>query len=397
MKKEGILKYKLLYTALIVFMYAAGRCIPLYGIDTSMYSYKLKDTEQLMMQTISGDAHRSSVFALGFSSYMISTILVQAVMMCIKSDSKEMISPGKVKRISTGLFFAITVLQAFIRAGELKFATADIQIFFLRAIVISEMTAGVMIMLWLAERNGKYGIGGRTILILINILSGLISKISGYDLRSLILPGILSVIVIFMVIVLENSEKRIPVQRVSIHNTYADQSYMAIKLNPVGVMPLVFSTAMFMIPKMLFSILNFFFPNKQIFAWCQMNMSLTEPVGIAVYISLVYLLTIGYSLALISPKEVTEQFLKSGDSIVDLHPGRDTRRYLRGVVLRISFFSATVLSICVGIPLVLQCEGRIDNTLGVFSSSVMMLTGLWCTLFREVKVIRNFDKYQPFF
>lgn len=349
------------------------------------------------MQVISGDAHRASVFALGFSSYMISTILVQAVMMCIKSESKEMISPRKVKRISTGLFFVITVIQAFIRAEELKFVRADIQILIVKVIVISEMIAGVMIMLWMAERNKKYGIGGRTVLILVNILSGLLSKMSGYDLQSLVLPGIMSVTVILMIIILENAEKRIPIQRVSIHNTYADQSYMAIKLNPVGVMPLVFSTAISMIPKMIFSILNLFFPNQPIFAWWQINLSLEKPIGIAVYIGLVYLLTIGYSIALINPKEITEQFLKSGDSIVDLHPGDDTKRYLKGSVLRISFFSATVLGMCVGIPLALQCKGIIDSTMGIFSTSIMMLAGLWCTLFREVKVIRNFDKYQPFF
>ena len=77
--KENVMKYKLAYTSLILFVYILGKCIPLYGIDMSVYSYEAVGVEEVLMQTISGDAYRSSIFALGIFPFMISGILVQVV------------------------------------------------------------------------------------------------------------------------------------------------------------------------------------------------------------------------------------------------------------------------------------------------------------------------------
>lgn len=396
-KKESIMKYKLIYTGLILFVYILGRCIPLYGVDVPAYSHSAVNAEELLLQSIGGDVYRYSVFAIGMSPFMISNILVQIVMACRDSVSKARISPGKVSRISVGLTLVIAILQAFIRVSQLKFKVAGTIPFFMKITVITEMVTGVMVILWLSERNAKYGIGGRTTLILVNILDGIISTISGHDLQSLVVPLAVSVVVMFVILIMENTEKRIPVQRISIHNIYADKNYMAVKLNPVGVMPVMFSTALFMLPQMLVSLLGYLFPNHSGIKWWQENLSLLKIPGIAVYIVCLCLLTVVFSMVLISPKDITEQFLKSGDSLVNIHAGRDTKRYLRGVMWRISLFSAAVMSVCVGVPLMLQTKGNIDSTLMMLPSSIMMLTGLWCNIYREVGAVRNYDSYQPIF
>lgn len=396
-KKESIMKYKLIYTGLILFVYILGRCIPLYGVDVPAYSHGAVNAEELLLQSIGGDVYRYSVFAIGMSPFMISNILVQIVMACRDSVSKARISPGKVSRISVGLTLVIAILQAFMRVSQLKFKVAGTIPFFMKTTVIAEMVTGVMVILWLSERNAKYGIGGRTTLILVNILDGIISTVSGHDLQSLIVPLAVSVVVMFVILIMENAEKRIPVQRISIHNIYADKNYMAVKLNPVGVMPVMFSTAMFMLPQMLVSLLGYFFPNHSGIKWWQENLSLLKGPGIAIYIMCLCLLTVVFSMVLISPKDITEQFLKSGDSLVNIHAGRDTKRYLRGVMWRISLFSAVVMSVCVGVPLMLQTKGNIDSTLMMLPSSIMMLTGLWCNIYREAGAVRNYDSYQPIF
>ncbi|MEY8324746.1 accessory Sec system protein translocase subunit SecY2 [Lachnospiraceae bacterium 54-11] len=391
------MKYKLIYTGLILFVYILGRCIPLYGVDVPAYSHGAVNAEELLLQSIGGDVYRYSVFAIGMSPFMISNILVQIVMACRDSVSKARISPGKVSRISVGLTLVIAILQAFMRVSQLKFKVAGTIPFFMKTTVIAEMVTGVMVILWLSERNAKYGIGGRTTLILVNILDGIISTVSGHDLQSLIVPLAVSVVVMFVILIMENAEKRIPVQRISIHNIYADKNYMAVKLNPVGVMPVMFSTAMFMLPQMLVSLLGYFFPNHSGIKWWQENLSLLKGPGIAIYIMCLCLLTVVFSMVLISPKDITEQFLKSGDSLVNIHAGRDTKRYLRGVMWRISLFSAVVMSVCVGVPLMLQTKGNIDSTLMMLPSSIMMLTGLWCNIYREAGAVRNYDSYQPIF
>lgn len=363
----------------------------------SIYSYESINSEELLMQTIGGDTYRSSIFALGIFPYMISSMVVQIFMACRNSITKAKTSPQRANRVTIAMVLVFAIVQALMQLQELKFIVTEDKLIIAKVMAVIEMVTGVMIIIWLSERNTKYGIGGRIALVLVNILDGIISTLSNHIVKDIMVPLLISFLVMVTFIILENTEKRIPVQRISIHNIYADKNYLAVKLNPVGVMPVMFSMAFFMLPKFFVFLLRCLFPDHLGIKWWQENMALTKPLGIVVYIVCLYFLTILFSMILISPKDITEQFLKSGDSILNIHAGNDTRKYLRGVMLRISLFSATVMSACIGIPLVLQLKGNMDNTLAMLPSSIMILTGMWCGLYREVIVIRNYDAYQPLF
>ncbi len=395
-KKGYTIKCKLIYTSMILFLYILGRTIPLYGIDTSVFSHQSVNAEELLMQTIGGDIYRSSVFALGLSPYMISMILVQIAMAFRDNKKRAAVSPRKMNRISLTITLGIAVIQALFHIQELKFAVTGEQLLLAKTVSALEMVTGVMLVLWLSERNTRYGFGGRTSLILVNILDGIITTLSRQNLRNLAVPLLLSVVMVIVITIMENTEKRIPVQRISIQNMYADKNYMAIKLNPVGVMPVMFSTACFMLPRLVVTGLGLLFPTHPDIIWWQENLTLTRPLGIIVYIVILYLLTIIFSMVFISPGDLTDQFLKSGDSIVDLHAGRDTKRYLTRVMLRLGFLSATVMGVCLGGSLVLQMNGGIDSSIGMLPSSVMMLTGIWYNIYQESVVLWEYDAYRPF-
>ena len=114
------------------------------------------------------------------------------------------------------------------------------------------------------------------------------------------------------------------------------------------------------------------------------------------YIVGIFILTIAMAFVFISPKDLTEQFLKSGDSIINLHAGTDTRRYLRKQVLMMSLISSTVMGVCILIPMLLEYYDLISPSLAVLPSSAMMLTGIFYNLYQEVIVVRNYDEYKPF-
>ncbi len=392
----SILKYKLLYTGLILLIYVTGRCIPLYGIDLSARIGSAVSAEELLMQTIGGDRYRSSVLALGISPYMISSLVVQIAVALRDSDARAKLSPRKINRIILGMTLGLALFQAFIYAQGMNFTAKGSLLFFYKVIAVAEMVAGAMLILWLSDRNKRYGIGGQTALIYVNILDGILSAVSGQEIGRLGIPIAVSLVMILVVVVMENAEKRIPVQRISIHNIYADKNYLAIKLNPAGVMPVMFSTAFFTLPRLLIAALALLFPEHPTVLWWLEHMTLTRLPGIIVYLVMLYILTVGFSLIFIAPKDMTEQFLKSGDSILNLHAGRDTKRYLTREVLIFGFLSATVMGACLGVSLILQMEGMIDSALGMLPSSVMMLTGIWCNLYREIITVRNFDAYHPF-
>ena len=396
-QKEKVMKYKLAYTGLILLVYILGKCVPLYGIDVSAYTYEAITAEEVLMQTISGDAYRHSVFALGIFPFMISGLLVQVIMGIRKLFSKSQVSPKTMNRMSSMMTFAIAILQALVQVTQLKFSVAGKMLQGAKTLAIVEMVTGVMVILWLSKRNEKYGVGGRMVLGLANILERITTTVLHHSIENLAVPLLISMVVMIIALVMENAEKRIPVQRISIHNIYADKNYMAIKLNPVGVMPVMFSTAVFMLPQLLLSLLGNLFPYHEGILWWRMNLTLSKPLGIVIYILCEYLLTIGFSFLMLSPKDIMEQFLKSGDSIVNLHAGRDTRRYLQGTVWRISLLSATVMGVCIAVPLVLQLRGDIDSTLTMLPSSVMMLTSFWCTIYRELVSLYKYDSCRPLF
>ena len=95
-------------------------------------------------------------------------------------------------------------------------------------------------------------------------------------------------------------------------------------------------------------------------------------------------------------REITEQFLKSGDCFLNIHAGKDTKRYLSKKIRRIGLFSASVMSICLGTPLMLQYMGNLDSTLVMLPASVMLLTGMWCNLYQEYQAIKSFESYEMF-
>lgn len=395
-RKDSILKYKLLYTALVLFIYLLGKNLPLYGIDLSAYANQTLDTATLLIQAISGDVYRRSVFALGISPYMMASILVQMVVAFRSADVKARISPKKKNYIMLELTLIFALFQAVLQVRNLSFAVTGQRLMLAQVVSVVEMIAGAMIILWLSEQNKKYGVGGQTALIFVNILEGIVAILTKGSMESLVIPLLISLIVIMIMVILENAEKRIPVQRISIHNIYADKNYLAIKLNPIGVMPVMFSTAFFMLPQLLVTGLAWLFPGQETIIWWQENLILTKPLGVIVYIVILYALTIGFSRVFLNPTETTEQFLKSGDSLAGIHAGRDTKRYLSRNITRISLFSATALSLCLSVPMVMQLNGYMDNSLSALPTSIMMLTGIWSNLYREVLSIRDMDAYEPF-
>lgn len=395
-KKEHLMLYKLIYTVGILVAFLVGKSLPLHGVDMSVYAEQELNAELLLRQTISGDVYRCTLFALGISPYMTSSILVQILSAFRGSEAKARISPKKTSRQIIMLTFIFSAIMAFSRAQELTFIEEGLPLAAMRAIATVEMVAGAMMILWLTVRNKKYGIGGQTALIFLNIVDGMVSTAKGHSVEELAIPLLLSFMAVTVMLIMENTEKRIPVQRISIHNIYADKNYLAIKMNPIGVMPAMFSMAFFMLPQLAVSMLLMLAPTQAELLWLKENMVVTKPLGIVVYVVILYLLTVGFSCVFINPKEMTDQFLKSGDSIQNVHAGKDTKRYLTRTVTGMAWLSATMMSICLGFPLLLKMMGNIDESLAALPTSVMILTGICCNLGREVMAVRHLEAYKPF-
>ncbi len=388
---------KLIYTLLIMALYLVGREIPLYGVDTAAYDAFRGPADDLIMQTIGGDRYKTSVFALGISPYMFSMLFVQVFVAVKNADSKSHTSPRAINRATLIIMFIWALVQSYFTTGStLYLAQGGTELIFAKAISAVQMITGAFLILWLATRNSKYGIGGQTALIYVNILDSVVTTVRSTELEELKIIGAISIFALLATIFFENSEYRIPMQRISIHNIYSDKNYIPIKLNPIGMMPVMFSSAFFMLPVYVMMGLSMIFPTDKNLEWIVDNMNTTHFLGICVYVGVLYVITIIFSFVFISPKNLAESLLKTGDSITGLRAGKKTARFIGVRVLLISMFSATFMSFFIGAPLYLHLKGYISQSVMSLPSVMIALASINCNLYRTFKAVKDYDAYVPF-
>ena len=395
-QKENLMLYKVLFMLFTVVAYIIGKSLPLYMVDVSAYADVSVSAEELLLQAIKGDRYQFSLFALGISPYMISNIATQMFVAFKSSEAKARISPKKMNRLTVRITLLLAILMAVMRAPKLHYSVSGEQLLVTQCIAGMEMVAGAMMIIWLSDRNKKYGIGGQSALIFINLIDSFTSNLKGHISTQMLVALLLTLMSVSVMAIFENTEKRIPLQRVSIHNVYADKNYLAIKMNPIGVMPAMFSMAVFTLMQLIVGFVGWFVPEHPIWLWWNENMVLSKPFGICMYILGLYFLSVGFSRVLLNPQETTEQFLKNGDSIVNIHAGKDTKKYLSKTINRLSFLSATMMSACLVLPLILQMQGKMEGSLAALPSSAMFLVGIVCNIVREFAAIRDLEGYKPF-
>lgn len=387
---------KMFFTFIIMAIYLIGRELPLYGVDLAAYDAFRNQGEDLIMQTIGGDRYKTSLLALGISPFMFSMLFVQVFVAMKNADSKNQTSPKKVAKATLFLMTIWASVQAYLQTQSTIYIYEGRMLIFAQIISGIQMVTGAFVILWLATRNGKYGVGGQTVLIFVNILDSIVNTVKYSDFDEIKIIGSIGFAAMVVTIIFENSEYRIPMQRISIHNIYSDKNYIPIKLNPIGMMPVMFSSAFFMLPVYGLMGLCMAFPDDVNLAWAYDNMNTTHTLGIIVYVVILYMVTIAFSFVFISPKSLAENMQKTGDSITGLRSGKNTQKFIGRRVLIISVFSASFMAIFIALPLFLQMRGYISQDIMSLPSIMIALASINCNLYREIVAVRDYDAYVPF-
>lgn len=381
---------------MILTVYMVGRSLLLYHIDPAAYELAELDTQNIMISMISGDRYQYTLFALGIMPYITATLLIWIFMAVKGAEFRARFSPQKTERYTLIFMIFIAVSFAISRADELVFKESALDPQVLRAIAVLEMTIGAIIIYRMAFLNKERGIGGQTPLILVNVLDNLFSTIRRFPWEEISKLLVLCLVMAGVILIMENVMIRIPVQRVSIHNVYAEKSYIAFKLDPIGVMPVMFAVSFFMIPQLIVRFLLILNEDNVTLKLINERMNLTNLSGAAIYLGIIFALNIIFSFIMLSPGEMAEQLQKGGDSIVGVYAGKRTKRYLRRKLLILSVFSGFVLCFLMGIPLNMSLRGEIPSDLALMPATAMILIGIICPLYQEVKAYGKFDSYSFF-
>lgn len=394
-KQHNVLIYqKILYAFFIILFYIVGRCVPLYGVDTTTIDYSSLEPEQILLHSIGGDAMQLSLFALGISPYITGSMAVTLINACRSSEARAKTSQKKLQRLILLITVIAAAVMSYFKVNQLPFIQ-DPHLLEIKSIAFIELFTGAILIVRLISRNQKYGIGGQGIFIFINVVDQLVMASLQVERSSLHIFAGACLGVVLIMIILENIEIRLPIQRISIHNVHADKNYLAIKLNPVGVMPIMFASAVYSFPRVIMAFIIQIFGSRVGYLSVILDMTTLDTMyGIALYVGIIYLLTLGYAFITVNPDNISEQLLKGGDSLEDIRAGKKTKRYLSRKLVFASIIGASIMSAFVVLPMLgLTPNTNYQAILSVIPT-IMIITGLWCGIYREIGAVKAFDSYK---
>ncbi len=398
---------RLLITLLLVLLFRWGIMITIPGTTVTGDEFDSGSFIGIMNTLGGGGLTNFSIFALGVSPYITSSIIIQLLSSDVipslsrlnKQGEKGRIKVEKITRILT-IFMAtmqgLAIILALDSTGYLDIGSYSGfgGIFVLTAIMVS----GSLISLWIADQITMSGVGNGTSII---IMVGIVSRIPGMFFQQidffigssttaeLILIGIADFIfyflftlgLIWIIAFFETSERRLPIQQTGQGlNLVSDkQTYLPIKVNPAGVIPVIFASAVMSLPG---TIAQFF--DTQGSYWVIQNFSLTSPIGIIFYSILLILFTFFYAHININSIETAENFQKSSTFIIGVKPGKDTERYISKVVTRLSVIGAAELTILAIMPYLLTFIG-IPRSIAVGGTSMIILVSVAIDTWEQIQ------------
>lgn len=442
------LRSKFLFTLVVVLVYRIGACITVPFVDAGTINYYMTGASGSsilgFLNTLSGGAlANASLFALGVSPYITSSIVIQLLTVAIPALERLSKEGEEGKRKITVITRYVTMLIALITAigyylylrNTVGAIYTNYKGFFPAVVIIACYCAGSALVMWLAEKINDRGIGnGISMILFANIVSRgsaiLTSFINifnidlngtgasgvtanGNVLRStiytiLVCAGMLAMI--WFVIFISDSERRIPVQyakKVVGRKMYGGQNTnLPIKLNMTGVMPIIFANSIVTIPA---TIAMFATPAEGSF-WEKVVNFCSNTSWFYALMTFVLILAFAYFYVAISfnPVEVAANLQKNGGSVLGIRPGKPTAQFIQKILSKITLIGALALSVISVLPLIAQLIMQLLGNLNYFyssaiisdlvfgGSSVIIVVGVILETVRDVEAQMTMRHYKGF-
>lgn len=428
LKIENIRK-RLGFTFLMLIVIRLGSLLPAPGVNGKLISEQLfADSEAWdFLASITGGSFESmSVFALSITPYITASIIIQLLTIAIPkleeiskdgAEGRKILS--KVTRYTTiGLALVESAIMAFSfkRGGYL---VSGMNNWLGVTLIIITLTAGSAVLMWIGEQITEHGIGnGISIVLVFNIISRIPANLislyeqfmSGKTLPKAILAGVIvaGVIVglVVLVVILQSAERKIPVQyskkMQNGRGLGAATSYIPLKINTAGVMPVIFAQSLLQTPIVICTLLgktggtgfwgkvyrmlsqsNWFNPQDPI-----------SSIGVIVYIALLIAFAYFYTSITFNPTEVAENMKKQGGAIPGIRSGKQTADYLNNVLKYIIFVGAMGLTIVALLPIAFN--GYFGASVSFAGTSLIIIVGVVVETLRQIEslmVVRNYKGF----
>ena len=406
--KNKDLRKRILFTLFVLLIFKIGTSITVPGTSSLTKDLGFLD----LWNAMSGGALESfSIFALGVGPYINASIITQLMQMDIIpyfSDLKNQGATGrrKINEITRYLGIAIAFVQGYVFSFAIYGQTGG-ALEYLRIAVI--LTAGTSLLLWLGDQVTSKGVGNGVSLI---IMAGIIANMPNMFIQVFknfvsfnswqttviglllyLLFILVYLIIIVGVIFIDKAERRLPIQysnrTTSAYNK--EQTYIPIRLNSAGVMPVIFASVLISIPA---TIANFV--KKEAFTTFVNNyLTYTKPVGFILYVLLIFLFAYFYTFMQINPKELSSDLKKNGGYMPGIKPGKDTEKYITKVLSRLTIVGAFFLVVLAAIPILCRLIPNMPANITIGGTGLLIVVGValeTCNQIENQITSRNYSR-----
>lgn len=420
--KKGELRRKVVFTLGILFVFRLGAGIVIPYIDTSAITSAATSSGifGIMNMLGGGTLEKFSLFSLGVSPYITSSIIIELLSMdvipALAQWNKEG-NTGKKKKdkVTRVLTLALTIIQG----GSLTYAfdkgysiLASSSIWTYVYVVIV-MAAGSMFTMWLGDQITIKGVGNGTSLLIFtgivaNLPNSFISSFksmvtfgSAYKTATSLAWYILFVIVYLAIVVFvvfeEGAIRKIPIIYATNTQTVMhtkESTNLPIKINSSSVIPVIFAASVLAAPRTIISFMKSTSTTKMI----DNILNYQKPIGFVLYIVMIILFTFFYSNLQIDAKKISEDLKKSGGAIPGVRTGDDTKKYIGTVLNRVTVVGSLFLAIIASIPIIAPEIWKMtsNNALSLGGTGLIIVTGVALETVRAIKSMLTRREYHGY-
>ena len=416
MAQAAGLRGRLLVTVGILILVRLGIFLPVPGIDRPKFHDAISGSNSIfgLLDIFSGRGLSTlGVFALGILPFINASIIIQLLTAALPSLENLQKNEGEAgRRKISQITRYVTVCWAIIQS--VAFSTLFLQQFALSPgpIFVAEtaiaLTAGSMFVMWASELITERGIGnGASLLIFVNIVASLPKSLG--DTIDLVQVGgreivgrVIVLVLVFMftivgIVFVQEGMRRIPIisaRRQVGRRVLAEQrSYLPLRLNSGGVMPIIFAAAILSLPLLIAN----FTKNPEL---ANIVNTYLSPGGSAPWVyALVYLTSIVffsyfYSSLILNPVDVAQNLKKMGSSIPGIRPGKATSEYIERVTNRLTFLGAIFLGLVAIIPTAVESALKVPTFKGLGATSLLILVGVAIDTAKQIQTYVISQRYE---
>ncbi len=403
------LRQKVIFTLAMFVVFRAGTHIPVPGVNASIIEQLFRSGNLLgLLDMFSGGAlSKFSIFAMSITPYINASIILQllkVVVPTLEQWSKEG-EEGykKTNKLTRMLSVGLAFIQAIGMAWGLKMAINNPGIPAILLIALT-LTAGTCLLMWIGEQMTAKGVGNGISLI---IFAGIVSRLPDglqviyqylqagtVNILNVILFAVIALAMIVFVILIYQGIRKVPVQyakRVVGRKSYGGHSsYLPLKVNQAGVIPIIFASSVLMFPVTIAQFIDVPWV-KQIGEWFRWG----TPLQTTLYILMIFFFTYFYTAVSLNIEDLSDNIKKNGGFIPGLRPGKPTTDYLDRVMSRITFAGAIFLSLIALMP---NAIGWITRIEGIYfgGTALLIVVGVALETMKQIESMVIMRHYHGF-